>query len=241
MLVLLGSIIYLSFTAEAMTGFGSIVIAVTLGSLLFDIKELLPVLAALNLILGSYIFLRYRRHIDLVLLVKFILPMMLAGAVGGFIIYKFSPGDILKQVFGALVIIFSIREIARRVLRRSEEIEPHNRLIASFWMFLAGITHGLYASGGPLLVYALAGLKRVKAVFRATLSMVWLVMNLFLTVVYASTGETTAREAYRILIFAPVVPLAIMTGEFLHHKVNEKAFQLVVFTLLLAAGVALLL
>ena len=51
----LGGFILLAYTLEAITGFGSIVIALSLGALLLPIEQLLPVLVPLNICMTGYL------------------------------------------------------------------------------------------------------------------------------------------------------------------------------------------
>ena len=53
--VLLGLFVLLAYTTEAMTGFGSIVIALSLGALVLPLDTLMPVLVPLNLLLSGYL------------------------------------------------------------------------------------------------------------------------------------------------------------------------------------------
>ena len=60
----LGGFILLAYTLEAITGFGSIVIALSLGALLLPIEQLLPVLVPLNICMTGYLVSRHWRLID---------------------------------------------------------------------------------------------------------------------------------------------------------------------------------
>ena len=106
-------------------------------------------------------------------------------------------------------------------------------------MLMAGLTHGLFASGGPLLVYALNGIRLDKGRFRATLVLVWFSLNSLLTLGFLISGDL-ARQGGHLLALVPVVLLGIVLGEALHHRVDERRFRQVLFTVLLLAGVALL-
>src|SRR5690554_6212859 len=57
----IGLFVLLSYTVEAVTGFGSLVIALALGALLLPVAELLPVLVPLNVLMSGSLVLRHRR------------------------------------------------------------------------------------------------------------------------------------------------------------------------------------
>src|SRR5690348_15809954 len=55
--------VLLSYPIEAVTGFGSLVIALALGALLLPVAELLPVLVPLNVLMSGSLVLRHRRYL----------------------------------------------------------------------------------------------------------------------------------------------------------------------------------
>lgn len=235
--VLLGLFILLSYTAEALTGFGSIVIALSLGALFFPIDWLQTVLVPLNIVMSGYLSWKHRQHIDKALLGKLILPFMLLGTLAGVALQPWLAGRLLKLLFAALILWFAVREL----LKMRGGIQPKAK--ATWWsrsiIGAAGITHGLFASGGPLLVYGLAGMQLDKARFRATLILVWFTLNSVLTVLFLAQGRLQAVYV-PLLAYLPLVPLGVVIGEHLHHKINETAFRALIYWVLAVAAVALM-
>src|SRR5690625_7298053 len=79
--ILLGVFIFISYTTETITGFGSIVIAIALGALVLPIPEMLPVVVPLNILNSTYLSIKHRRHIHWPTLLRLILPAMTIGTV----------------------------------------------------------------------------------------------------------------------------------------------------------------
>lgn len=235
--LLLALFIFIAFTTEAMTGFGSIVIALSLGALVLPIVNILPVLVPLNIAMTSTLAWRHRQAIDWPTLWRLILPLMAVGTVGGYLLLPWLGDHVLKQAFGALVVWFSGRELWR--LWRGIAVRARGQWYARGWVLMAGMTHGLFASGGPLLVYALSGLSLDKHAFRATLIVVWLTLNSLLTVLFAFDG-TLMPALPRIAWLLPVVVFAMVLGEKLHHRIDDARFRQWIFRVLLITGVALI-
>ncbi len=233
----LGLCIFIAFGIEAITGFGSIVIALSLGALLLPIDAMLPVLVPLNICMTSYLAIRHRQHIHWPTLLKMILPLMVGGTLLGYLLRPALGDNTLQILFGALVIWFAARELWRSI--RGLKVSQHGSGWTRSWMLVAGITHGLFASGGPLLVYALTGTQLSKSAFRATLISVWLSLNGLLTVVFALDGSLLPALP-RIGMMLPVLLAGVVIGEFLHHRVNENLFKQLVYTLLLLTGALLI-
>lgn len=233
----LGFCIFLAFTIEAITGFGSIVIALSLGALLLPIPEIVPVLVPLNVFLSGYLAFRNRHHIHWPLLLKMVLPLMLAGTLAGYLMMPWLGAAVLKVLFGLLVFWFSARELWR--LLAGNPARPHSALVSRLLTFSAGITHGLFASGGPLLVYALAGVQLDKGRTRATLLSVWFGLNASLSLLFLMDGRLAASLP-GILSYLPLVALGVLLGEALHHRLNEERFRQAISAVLLVTGVLLM-
>ncbi len=229
----LGLFIFLAFGIEAITGFGSIVIALSLGALLLPINSMLPVLVPLNIVMTGFLLLRHYRHIHWPTLLRLILPLMAGGTLAGYFMRPWLGDEVLQGFFGALVLWFAARELWK--VYRGIRATRHHRLWTASWMLSAGITHGLFASGGPLLVYALSGVQLDKAAFRATLITVWFSLNSLLTLVFAFDGSLLPALP-RVGAMLPALIAGVLIGELLHHRVNEEKFRVVVYGLLLLTG-----
>ena len=233
---LLAIFVLFAYTVEAVTGFGSIVIALSLGALLMPVPELLPVLVPLNILMTGWLSCRLRRHIDYGLLLTRILPLMGLGTLAGYLLLPILNERWLKPLFGLLIVWFAARELWR--LHHSKPVR-HPGWITPPLIFSAGLSHGLFASGGPLLVYALAGTALDKARFRATLISVWFVLNSALTIAFLIDGRLRAALP-TIVSLAALIPVGVLLGGYLHQRVDESVFRKLVYSLLMVTGALLI-
>ncbi|MDH4561200.1 sulfite exporter TauE/SafE family protein [Pseudomonas sp. BN411] len=225
--------ILLAYTLEAITGFGSTIVALSLGALLLPIHDLLPVLVPLNILMSGFLAWRNRRLVQWRLLLATILPGMLIGTSIGYGLRPWLDDGLMKLGFGLLILWFALRELLRGA--------PRGRTPA--WMTrlqtgAAGISHGLFASGGPLLVHALAGTALDKARLRATLLCVWFGLNSLLTLAYLYDGSL-APALPRIATYAPLLLVGALAGEYLHQRLAEAHFRTAIHLLLCLCGVLL--
>lgn len=234
----LGFAILLAFTIETITGFGSIVIALALGALMLPIPELLPILVPLSVVMTSYLTLKNRRHINWPALTGLILPLMMAGTLAGYLLMPWLGDSGLEILLGCLIVWFAGRELKRII--GGLVAQPHGRITTRGLIFTAGVTQGLFASGGPMLVYALAGTSLNKDQIRATLVTVWLTLNLTLTLLYLLDGRLGAN-ADKIPWYLPMLVIGVVIGDFLHHRLNEDLFRRAVYGVLLVTGILLVL
>lgn len=234
--IAIGGFIFLAFTLEAVTGFGSIVIALALGAQLVPLESLMTILVPLSVCMSSVMVWRHRGKVDLQLLTRQLLPGMLVGTVLGYVIKPFLDAGLLRQLFGLLIIWFAARELWRMYHATPFAIRPV--WLTRSLIVVAGVTHGLFASGGPLLVYAVSGLQMDKARFRATLAAVWLSLNVVLATAFALDGRLQPALPY-VAAYLPVIFAGVYFGEKLHHRVSEQHFRVVIYVLLLVTGALL--
>lgn len=225
-LMWLGMCVLLAFAIQAMTGFGSIVLALTLGAIVFDIQTLVPLLVVLNIMMTIPMALQNRRHIAVSLLCTRILPFMVIGTLTGILLAPYIIELWAKIIFSCLIIWVSLHSLLK------PRAAPLGEIGSKVTISIAGVAHGLFASGGPLLVYALARSELNKQAFRATLLTLWATLNLSLSIWFYFQGKL-ADQGHNILLMAPCVFVGAWVGNILHHKVNEHLFLKLVFALLL--------
>lgn len=238
-LLILAPIIFLAFTTEATAGFGSSIIALTIGAHFFAIGEIVPVVVLLNVGLTIYMVARYHSHVAWRLLLLVILPIMGIGLAAGQLAFHSLSGAHLQLGLGVLVIFVSARELW---MLRSHlgKPSPLARIERAVWLLGAGVIHGLYATGGPPLVYVVGRVGFDKLSFRSTMATIWLTLDIVLVGSFVATGVLDADGFERAGWLAPVVIAAIVLGEVLHRKIPERPFRRIVFALLLVAGASLL-
>ena len=239
--LILGAIVLFANLAQALSGFGSLVIAVTLGALLFPIESLPPVLLPLNIVVTAWIVWRNHQTIDRRVLLRMVIPLMGPGVVIGLLVADYLQSQTLRSVFAVIIVVLSLLEILR-LLRGSGRVDRVvARVPGSLWVFLSGIVHGLYGTGGPLLVYGIGREPLSAAAFRSTLSAIWLLWNSGLSVYFLVRGDIGPDQGLLMAGLLPVVLSGMWLGDRLHDRVSETNFRLIVFGLLLFAGTALLL
>lgn len=233
----LSIIVMLAFTSQAISGFGSIIIAVTLGSLFIPIKYLLPTVVPLDVFLSTYIVLRYRRYIHFELLRRQLLPFILFGLPIGLLIFSQTEGVLLKKLYGGFILLISLRELFRRTV----ENKSITRSASALLILLSGLIQGMFASGGPLIAYAVSRLKLSKEAFRSTLCVVWFFCNTTLTASYAISGNLNQETLVSSALLLPFVFFGGAIGDRLHPIISERLFKNFIYVTLALAGTAILL
>jgi uncharacterized protein len=236
---LLAAVVLLAFVVEAAAGFGGTVVTVSLASHAMPVGDVLARFIPVNVALSLYMVVRHRAHVSGKLLFGRILPFMGVGVVAGFFTARAASPTWLKVVFGAFVSVLSVLELrALRGGRRSGE--PLPGVVAAAALMGAGVLHGLFACGGPLAVWVVGREVSDKGAFRATLSALWLVLNIALVVGFAIDHKVTASTLRESAILVPALVLGIAVGERVHDRLSAERFRVAVFSLLLVASLVLL-
>jgi uncharacterized membrane protein YfcA len=239
------AIVLLAFTVEATLGFGATIVTVALGALVADVTTVLPAFVPLNVAMSAYLFARYARLSRFDLLLKLILPAMALGMPLGMLAFAHLDVVVLQKIFGAFVIVLACLELYRaraRALTKDPGPDPIlSTPVELGFLGLGGIVHGAFGTGGPMVVYVLGRRVTDKGEFRATLSLLWLVLNITLVVGYALNDKLTSSSLTTTLILAPALIVGLLLGERLHHKVPAGLFRNAVYIMLLAAGLLIVL
>lgn len=245
-LAALAVVVLAAFTVETALGFGATVVTVALGSFFVPIEAILPAFVPVNVALSLYLAARNRRDVDRRLLFRRIAPLMGLGLPVGVFLFRSLGSSRLKLAFGFLVVLLSVIELAR-MRRAAGEGEREERargpgpLSSAVLLFAAGVIHGVFVTGGPLVVYVTGRELSDKARFRATLSALWLVLNIALVTSYLASGQIDGGSLLTSLALIPPLLGGMALGERAHHRVPASQFRLCVYALLLCAGVLLVL
>ena len=237
-LLLLGAVVFVAFLVEAATGFGSVLVALTVGALWFPVTTLLGWLVPVNLVLSTYLVTRGWRSLDRVFLLRRALPLMIAGLAVGTVVTQVVDASALKPVFAGFVVAVALWQV--RVAMVGAQTRPLAAPVRVAALFGAGLVHGMFATGGPLAVLVAARELTDKAAFRATLSAVWVVLNLLVLPRLAHDGAVSLSTLRVSAVMLVPLALGIAAGEWAHHLLDERRFRVVVGALLVAGGAVLL-
>ncbi len=238
-LILLTIILVVAHIVETVTGFGATIMALSLGAHLVEVEVLVVALVLVAWIQSVWIVARGFRHIRWDLLLTRILPFCALGFPLGVWCFRSLGGEALKLVLGAFVVVVSSMEIYR-LFRGGGDVKKLPPAVGMGLLGGGGFFHGLFASGGPMVVYYASREIQEKSSFRATLSVLWLSLNTVLIISYAFFGRLMGEPTKLALYFLPALAFGILVGEILHYRVNELAFRKLVQIALFLTGVSLL-
>lgn len=227
--------ILFAHAVQTITGFGSMVLGLPVYTFLFPLKTVIPALVVVNAAQDAYLAISQRRHINRKQ-AKIMIPLALLGLPIGYSIYSYLPAEGLKIALGVFVIAVATWNLAGVELKQGAPKALYYPL-----NFFGGITQGALASGGPFLVIYAAKMMKDKSEFRATMCLLWAVLNAVLCCMY-TYNHTWQREMLPLIFWTiPPIVVATIAGQYLHSKIPPKPFKKLIFTILLLSGMFLLL
>lgn len=235
-LALFALVVWLAVVVEATAGFGATVVTVTLASNLLPLPDVLAAFVPVNFVLSAYLVGRYRKEVDRGLLFRTFLPLMGAGMIAGTALFQLAEQAWLRTTFALFVVALSAVELLRARTPTHADAGPPPPAARVVALLGAGVIHGLFACGGPMLVYVAGRTIPDKGRFRATVSAVWLSLNVFLLASYRAAGTLGAESLKTSALLLGALLLGVPVGEWVHQRIPAARFRVAVFGLLLVAG-----
>jgi uncharacterized membrane protein YfcA len=200
---------------------------------------MLPILCAMDLFgLHAYRGRWSREHL------RAMLPGALLGIGAGALAFGALPVDAIRLLIGIIAVTFALNQWFAFTERIAASVAAARgkpgRIAGALWGGLAGFTSTLAHAGGPPFAVYLLPQKLDKTLFVGTSVIFFFVVNYVKLVPYHFLGQLNVGNLAAALFFAPLAPLGIWLGVWLHRRVSERAFYNVSYTLLLATGLKLI-
>lgn len=238
-------VILLANIIQGITGFAGTILAMPPSLMLVGYDVAKPVLNVLGLFSGIYVFLGNRKQVDWKEL-RNIVQVMLIGIFAGMLIKFGLSGQetVLYGILGLFVVILAISGIYKTIVAKENEDtkKANESKVGNVCLLLgAGMAHGIFVSGGPLLISYLTRKIDKKEVFRATISTVWILLNSIILIDDICSGLWTLELLKILGISIPFLLCGMFIGGKLYRIMSQRFFMNLTYVLLLISGITLLL
>lgn len=217
---------------QTSTGFGFSIMATPFLLLLFEPKEAIQINLILSLVISAALITRVKNDMDPSIIKRFIIGSV-PGLVLGIVLFLMVSDLVLKVGIGIAVLLLTLLLTLQFRIRRSQ---GRDVVVGS----LSGaLTTGIGMPGPPLLLY-FAGSETNKEKLRATTLMFYLYIysiSLLIQVIFAGTTKTVWQSSVLAL---PLIVLGLYVGERLFAVIPQKAFQVLMYVLLVVTGILLI-
>jgi uncharacterized membrane protein YfcA len=109
-----------------------------------------------------------------------------------------------------------------------------------FWGSVSGFTSTLAHAGGPPFSVYILGRQIDRTTVVASASLYFLFMNYTKIIPYYFLGQLSPANLQLSLVFAPLAPVGIWLGIWLHKRISERIFYQTSYLLLFSTGLKLI-
>lgn len=247
-------VIFFTNVIQGITGFAGTILAMPPSLLLVGYPVAKPVLNLLGMLAGIIVFAGGHQKCRWGEVRKIVL-LMIPGLFAGFACKAFLAGK--EQYLGILLAIFvlalSVQGMwkmyrSRSVGGDSQEEKPETdsqntagKAADLLLLVAAGAVHGIFVSGGPLLIGYLTRRVKEKESFRVTISVVWILLNGMILIDDIVSGYWNVELVWTQIAALPFFLAGMTLGGRLCKKMSQRTFMILTYILLFAAGITLLL
>ena len=230
---------------HGITGFAGTVLAMPFSIMLVGYATAKPVLNWLGLVAGVYVFAGNYKYVNWKELKKIVL-VMAAGILCGSFLKGFFLGTSRERVMyialGLFIIFLSVNGLIKVFRPKKEEnTTVKSSSLTNLLLAAAGLVHGIFVSGGPLLIgYLTSRGVTDKTSFRATISTCWVFLNGLILATELIGGDWTMSLAGTALIATPFMLVGMYIGGKLCAKMSQQLFLKLTYVLLFISEFSLL-
>lgn len=233
-------VVFLTNVVQGITGFAGTMLAMPFSVMLIGFDTAKPILNALGLLSGIYIVLLNRKSVNKKEFLK-IICVMSVGIIDGIALRSLLKNEakLLYIILGVIIILTAVSGIYKSFIKNGSSNAKQSRAVSFLLLASAGVTHGMFVCGGPLLVSYMTGRVEDKNEFRATLSTCWIVLN---SIVFLDDFRSGLWHTDMLLLFAVSALLlfaAMFVGGRLCKKMSRSLFMKATYILLIVSGALL--
>lgn len=240
-------VILLTNIIQGITGFAGTILAMPPSIMLVGYSVAKPILNVLAIFSGVYVFMTHGRHVNWKELRKVVAVMIFGIAAGIFLKSLFVGKEgLLYKGLGIFVIALAVQGYYRQIRPKADRSEKafctdRKGTLQSYSLLAgAGIVHGMFVCGGPLLIGYLSKAVKDKVSFRATISTIWIILNTIILFDDIHAGFWNAELVKLTLIALPFLILGMAVGARLYKSMSQLLFMKLTYILLFISGITLL-
>jgi len=200
-----------------------------------SVGVLLGILILADLFAASY----YRHNANWRHVLR-LLPAAFAGIITGYYVLKVVTNEQLKPIIGIIVLAMLAVNYWRTKIRGEDAPVPRQWWFAVGLGFLAGVTTMMANAAGPVMIIYLLAMRLPKIKFVGTSAWFFFIIN-WLKVPFSASLQLMSVESVKLdLMMLPFIAVGAVLGILVLRRIPQRAFNVVVQILAVAAAVKLL-
>lgn len=230
----LGVVVFIAGFTQGLSGFGSVLVALPLMVLFWDVRTAVPLVSLLALCNTTILRVQLHAHVRF----KRIFPLLIAavpGMVIGAQMLKAVQTRYLEVLIGLLLTSFSLYLLVSR---------PRRKELSGVWQWVAGFLSGILggsigANGPPVIIYTSLQ-PWEKDPVKSTLVGYFMIAGIAISTIHAAFGLITAEVLRLFAIGFLPATAGLLAGSHVYGRMNSGAYRKAVTFLLLVMGMYML-
>jgi uncharacterized membrane protein YfcA len=171
---------------------------------------------------------------------RLLIPASMVGIAVGALLFGFMSAASVRIIVGIVAIVFTLH-YAYSTRHKADAALPHFPPAAGIAAGAAGgFTSFIAHSGGPPISMYLLRRPLDRTDFVATTVLLFAAINYVKLLPYGWLGQLSAENLLTSLVLAPLAPIGVYTGVWLHRRVSDRFFFRLMYVLLFIVGCKLL-
>lgn len=170
---------------------------------------------------------------------RMLLPASLIGIATGTLLFSYMSASVVRLIVGCVAITFTVHYWINQRRSASESLADFPRAYAMIGGTVAGFTSFVAHAGGPPISMYLLRRSLNRTEFVATTVVFFAVVNYVKLVPYTWLGQFDTSNLLTSLVLAPLAPVGVGLGVWLHRRVSDRFFFSFVYVLLFLVGLKL--
>lgn len=171
---------------------------------------------------------------------RVLLPASLLGILIGTLLFGYMNAAVIRLIVGVVAVVFTLHFWLTWRGAGAKSHPDFPRSLGVLGGAVAGFTSFVAHAGGPPLSMYLLRRSLDRTEFAATAILFFAVVNYVKLIPYGWLGQFDTTNLLTSLVLAPLAPLGVLTGAWLHRRVSDRLFFGLVYGLLLAVGIKLM-
>ena len=170
---------------------------------------------------------------------RILIPASVLGIVIGTMLFEYMSPAIIRLLLGVIAIAFTAHHWLEQKFRTSKTKVVLSAPVGIVAAVTAGFTSFVAHSGGPPINMYLLRRNLDRTQFVGTAVAFFAVVNYVKLVPYAWLGQFEIGNLTTSLALAPLAPIGMAAGVWLHNRVTDRFFFRIVYLLLFVVGIKL--
>ncbi len=170
---------------------------------------------------------------------KVIVLPSLFGVAAGTALFGYMSPAIIRLIVGTVALLFALHWLLRHQLQ-GKEIGNIATIYGVPAAATAGFTSFIAHAGGPPISMYLLRRSLNRTEFVATTAVFFTALNYVKLVPYTWLGQFNTENLWTSLALSPLAPIGVGIGVWLHRRVSNSWFFIVVYGLLMVVGARLI-